>query len=127
MPVEVLGREEVERLIEEKAKTLPVIAELTRRIEALESSMAELKATVADFAAMPKSPEIGKVHEALVEDLGELVEVLEVHKGGDYITLRPRRYLGGRDFRAVSDVVRRHGGTWSSDRRLFIVQRGRTR
>jgi len=30
-----------------------------------------------------------------------------------------------RDFRAVSDIVRKYGGFWSSERRMFIVRKTR--
>ena len=32
--------------------------------------------------------------------------------------------LGTEDFRAASEVVRRHGGFWFSQRRMFIIRKG---
>jgi hypothetical protein len=34
------------------------------------------------------------------------------------VTLKPKHYLGAQDFR---DTVSKYGGSWSSDRRMFIV------
>lgn len=121
MPIEVLTREEVEKIIEEKIKKFVVESDLARKIAELESLTRELKDNVAKLSAAPLKP-LG-VREALVMDLAERADLLEILESKDSLMLRPKRYLGTQAFRAVSEIVRKHGGAWSSDRRMFIIKK----
>jgi hypothetical protein len=124
MPVEVLTREEVEKIIEEKLKKLLLEMEISKKIVELESSTAKLrddiaKLTIKEGAVAKHEP----VAAALTRDLAEQADLLQIEITLGAVTLKPKRYLGARDFRAVSDIVRKYGGSWSSERRMFVVRK----
>jgi len=124
MPIEVLTREEVEKIVEEKLKKLLLETEISRKIAELESLTAKLRDAIAKLSireAAVAGPE--PVASSLTRDLAERVDLLEIRTTLDSVTLKPKGYLGAQDFRAVSDVVRKHGGLWSSERRMFIVRK----
>lgn len=133
MPVELLTREEIERVIEEKLKRLmagmPLAledVELKKKVVALESSIVELKERVASLSASLTSlkPTVADpLVETLKGDLGERAGLLEIRVEGNLVTLRPKGYLGTQHFRAVIEIVRKHGGNWASDRRAFIIRK----
>jgi hypothetical protein len=60
---------------------------------------------------------------ALIGELAQRAELLQIMTVFDAVTLKPKGYLGPQDFRAVSEVVRKHGGSWSSEKRVFVVRK----
>jgi len=124
MPVEVLTREEIEKIIEEKLRKLPSEMEIWKEITEFKSSILKLKDDIAKLSV--KEPEVARVQPlsaTLMNELGERVDLLDVRNTSDSVTLKPKRYLGTQDFSAVREMVRRHGGFWSSQRRMFIVRK----
>lgn len=124
MPIEVLMREEIEKLVEEKLKKLLAEAEIWKKVAELESSIAKLKDDIAKISikeATVAEPE--PVTAALTRDLAERAELLQIITTLDSVTLKPKGYLGARDFRAVTEIVRKHGGSWSTQRRMFVVRK----
>ena len=128
MPIEVLTREEIEKIVEEKFKKLLLETEISKKIAELESSTAKLREAIAKLSikeAAVAEPE--PVAPSLTRDLAERVDLLEIRTTLDSVTLKPKGYLGAQDFRAVTDVVRKHGGLWSSERRMFIIRKRSSR
>ena len=124
MPIEVLTREEIEKIVEEKFKKLLLETEISRKIAELESSTAKLRDAIAKPSAKEAAvAEREPVAAALTRDLAQLEDLLEIGITSGSVTLKPKGYLGAQDFRAVSDIVRKHGGLWSSERRMFIVRK----
>jgi hypothetical protein len=126
MPIEVLTREEIEKLLDEKLKKLLSEMEISKKITELESSIAKLRDDIAKLSikeAVVAEPE--PVAAPLTRDLAQRVDLLEIRTTSDSVTLKPKGYLGAQDFRAVSEIVRKHGGSWSSERRMFIVRKRR--
>ncbi len=124
MPIEVLTREEVEKLVEEKLKKLLLETEIWKKITELELSTIKLRDDIAELTmreAAVAQPE--PVETVLARDLGQRTSVLEIRTTLDSVTLKPKGYLGPQDFRAVSEVVRKYGGFWSSQTRMFIVRK----
>jgi len=124
MPIEVLTREELEKLVEEKLRKLLSEMEISKKIAELESSIAKLKDDIAKLSvkeAVVAEPQ--PVAAALTRDLAERADLLEIRATMDSVTLKPKGYLGAQDFRAVSEIVRKHGGSWSSARRMFVVRK----
>jgi len=135
LPVEVLTRDEIERIIEEMIKKLVAEIPSTPQVDAeIKAEIADLKAQIAEMsgridelsAGLPaKAVAPVRVEDALRGELGGLAELLEIRSQPDQITLRPRRYLGGQDFRSVLEAVRRHGGFWSSMNRTFVIRKAK--
>jgi len=124
MPIEILTREELEKLVEEKLKKLLSEMEISKKIAELGSSIAKLSDEIAKLSvkeAVVAEPE--PVTAGLTRDLAQRADLLEIRATMDSVTLKPKGYLGAQDFRAVSEIVRKHGGFWSSDRRMFIVRK----
>jgi hypothetical protein len=124
MPIEVLTREEIEKIVEEKLKKLLLEMEVSKKIVELESSTAKLRDAVAKLtikeAAVAKPEPLAA---ALTGDLAQLEDLLQIGITSGSVTLKPKAYLGAQDFRAVSEIVRKYGGSWSSERRMFIVRK----
>jgi hypothetical protein len=123
-PIEILTRDEVEKFVEEKLKKLLSEMEISKKITELESSTAKLRDDIGKLSikeAVVAEPE--PVAAALTRDLAQRAELLQIGTAVDSVTLKPKRYLGAQDFRAVSEIVRKHGGFWSSERRMFIVRK----
>jgi len=124
MPIEVLTREEIEKLLDEKLKKLLSETGIWKKITELESSTAKLRDDIAKLSireAVVAEPE--PVAAALTRDLAQRADLLEIRTTLDSVTLKPKGYLGAQDFRAVSEIVRKRGGFWSSERRMFIVRK----
>lgn len=135
MPVEVLTREEIERIVEEAVRKL--LAEKAAAAQAddkTRTEITELKAQIAEMSRrineLSKRPATEatpapSIEDTLRSELGGLAELLEIRSQTDQLTLRPKRYLGTQDFRSVSEILRRHGGFWSSLNRAFIVRKAK--
>jgi len=124
MPIEVLTTEEIEKIVEEKLKKLLAEAEIWKKIAELESTTAKLGDDIARLSIKePLLAESELVVAALVRDLAQRADLLETRTTPDSFTLKPRRYLAPQDFRAISEIVRKHGGSWSSERRMFVVRK----
>ena len=124
MPIEVLTREELEKLVEEKLKRLLLEMEISKKIAELDSSIAKLRDDIGKLSvkeALAAEPE--PIAAALTRDLAEWMDLLEIRATMDSVTLKPKGYLGAQDFRAVSEIARKYGGFWSSERRIFIVRK----
>jgi len=124
MPVEVLMREEVEKIVEERFKKLLSETEIWKKIVELESWIEKLRNDVAKLSI--KGPVVAQpdaTTAAVTKDLAERADLLEIRTTLDSVTLKPKAYLGGEDFRAVREIVRKHGGFWSPQRRMFIVRK----
>jgi len=127
-PIEILARDEVEKLVEEKLKKLLLEMEISRKFAELEFSIAKLRDDIAKLSikeAVVAEPE--PVRAVLTRDLAQRADLLQIETRLDSVTLKPRGYLGAQDFRAVSEIVRKYGGFWSSERRMFIVRKPRQR
>jgi hypothetical protein len=98
--------------------------EISKKIAEPESSTAALRDEMAKLSAkqavVPK-PELAAA--GLTRDLAHRADLLEIRVATDSVTLKPKGYLGAQDFRAVSEIVKKHGGFWSSDRRMLIVRK----
>jgi len=82
-----------------------------KKIAEFESSISRLRDDITKLSV--KEHEIGQAEPpaaALTKELGERVDLVEVRTTTDSVTLKQKRYLGTEDFRAVSEVVRKHGG-----------------
>lgn len=124
MPVEVLTKEDAEKVVEEKLRKLLAEMEIWKKIAEFESSIAKLRDDVAKLSVKESElPKPEPLTASLMKELGERVDLFEVRTTTDSVTLKPKRYLGAQDFRAVSDIVRKYGGFWSSERRTFIVRK----
>jgi hypothetical protein len=124
MPIEVLTREGIEKIVEEKLKKLLLDMEISKKIAQLESTVAKVKDDIAKPSikeAAVAEPET--VAAALTRDLAQLEALLQIGITSGSVTLKPKAYLGAQDFRAVSEIVRKYGGVWSSERRMFIVRK----
>jgi hypothetical protein len=99
---------------------------IAEKIAELESSTAKLRDAIAKLS-IREAAVAEAVAPSLTRDLAERVDLLEIRITLDSVTLKPKGYLGAQDFRAVSDVVRKHGGLWSSERRMFIVRKRSSR
>ena len=126
MPIEVLTREEIEKLVEEKLKKLLAKGEIWKKISEPESSTVKLRDDIAGLSIKkPAVAETEVLTAALVGDLAQRVDLLEIRTTLDSVTLKPKGYLGAQDFREVNEIVRKHGGSWSSERRMFVVRKRR--
>lgn len=124
MPIEILTREELEKLVEEKLRKLLSEMEIWKKIAEVKSSIAKLSDEIAKLSvkeAVVAEPE--PITAALTRELAQRADLLEIRATIDSVTLKPKGYLGAQDFRAVSEIVRKHGGFWSPDRRMFIVRK----
>jgi len=124
MPIEVLTREELEKLVEEKLKKLLSEMDISKKIAELELSTVKLRDDIARLSvkeAQLHEPE--PLAAAVTRDLVQRADLLEIRATVDSLTLKPKGYLGAQDFRAVSEIVKKHGGFWSPDRRMFIVRK----
>ena len=126
MPIEVLTREEIEKMVEEKLKKVLFELQIMKKITELESSTAKLtedfKKTSTGVAQMPT---VDPLTTALTKDLAGLADLLQIQSTQDSVTLRPKARMRDQDFRTVTQTVSEHGGFWSSQRRMFIVPRNR--
>lgn len=100
--------------------------ELKKKVAELESSIAELKGKISMLptplpGAKPITAE--PLVETLKAALGEHMGLLEIMVEGDTVILRPKRYLGAQRFRTVIDIVKKHGGNWTPERRTFIIRK----
>ena len=124
MPVEVLTREEIEKIVEEKLKKLLSEMRISGKMAELEASTAKLKEDIGKLSLKkPPVAEPDNVAVALTRDLAQLENLLQIGITSSSVTLKPKRYLGAQDFRAVSEIVRKHGGSWFSERGIFIVRK----
>jgi hypothetical protein len=124
MPIEVLTREDIEKVVEEKLKKLLSDTEISKKIAELESSTAKLRddidrLSVKETTAAEPEP----VASALTRDLAERADLLQVEIRPGSVTLKPKRYLEQQDFIAIAEAVRKYGGFWSSQSRMFIIRK----
>jgi hypothetical protein len=127
MPIEVLTREEIEKIIEEKLKRLLSEMQISKKIAELESSTAKLADDISKLTTRePRMPvTVQPLATALTRDLGSLADLLQIQGTADSVTLTPKLRLRDQDFGTVRKTVTEHGGFWSSQRRMFIVPRNR--
>ena len=98
--------------------------EIWKKITELELSTAKLRDDIAKLTireapvAQPKP-----VEAVLARDLAQRTSLLEIRTRLDSVTLKPKGYLGPQDFRVVSEVVKKCGGFWSSQTRMFIIRK----
>ena len=118
MPIEVLTKEEIEKIVEDKLKKLFYDMRIAEKIAELNSSISKLTEDVSRLATR-ETPDPWVA--ALAKDLGPLAEMLEIQDTKDSVTLRPKARLREPDFETVREIVSQHGGLWSSQRRMFIV------
>ena len=128
MPIEVLTRDEVEKIIEEKVKKLLAEMQISKKIADLEASNAKLvdnvnKVLLTREGRIAEAPPLAT---AIARDLGLLADQLQIQTTSDSVTLKPKTRLRDQDFRTVRQIVSEHGGFWSSQRRMFIVPRNPT-
>lgn len=124
LPVEVLTKEDVEKLVEEKLRKLLSEMEISKKIMELEISTTKLRDGIAKLSVKEAAlAEPGPVAAVLTRDLAQRADLLQIGATSDSVTLKPKGYLAAQDFRAVSEMVRKYGGFWSSERRMFIVRK----
>jgi len=122
LPVEVLTKEEMERILEAR------VSALLEKISNLELAVAELKAkssTSSEKAVIQRVAESKSLFEILNADLATHLSLVDIREERNLVSVRPRRYLPTPDFRAVGDIIGKHGGAWSPDRRAFLVWKKR--
>jgi hypothetical protein len=120
--MEVLTREEIEKIVEDKLKKLLADMRIQERIAELKFSTSKLTDDVSRLATrVAQVPAAHPLVTALAKDLGPLADMLEIQDTKDSVTLRPKARLREQDFRNVRETVSQHGGSWSSQRRMFIV------
>ena len=122
MPIEVLTREEIEKIVEDKLKKLLSDMRIAEKIAELNSSISRLTEDVSRLAT--REARVPNAHPwvtALAKDLGPLADMFEIQETKDSVTLRPKARLPQKDFIAVRETVSQHGGFWSSERRMFIL------
>jgi hypothetical protein len=91
-PIEILTRDEVEKLVEEKLKKLLSEMEISKKITELEFSIAKLRDDIAKLSikeAVVAEPE--PVAAALTRDLAQRAELLQIGTAVDSVTLKPKR------------------------------------
>ena len=120
MPVKILTREEVEKLVKEVAWKLLEESGLLKRVSDLEASVNKLKAAAS---TQPPPPKPEPTPKALLADLGEKAKLFDVDLRGDPAILRPKHWLRPEDFRAIGELVKRHGGSWSPEKRAFTLKK----
>jgi hypothetical protein len=123
MPVEVPTREDIEKIVEEKLKKLLSEMQIAKKITELESSTAKLRDDIAKLSIKQTLPQPGPLTAALARELDTLVDLLQVQATSDSVTLKPKAHLPQQDFNAVKEIVRKHGGFWSPERRTFIIRK----
>lgn len=122
LPIEVLTREEIEKIVEDKLKKLLSDMRIQEKIAELKSSTSKLTEDVSRLATgEAQVPGAHPLVTALAKDLGPLADMLEIQDTKDSVTLRPKARLRELDFGTVRETVNQHGGSWSSQRRMFIV------
>ena len=122
MPIEVLTREEIEKIVEDKLKKLLSDMRTQEKIAALNSSISKLTEDVGRLAT--RRVPVPTAHPwvtALATDLGPLADMFEIQETKDSVTLRPKARLPQQDFITVRETVSQHGGFWSSQRKRFIL------
>lgn len=122
LPIEVLTREEIEKIVEDKLKKLFSDMRIAEKIAELKSSISKLTEDVGRLAT--REVPVPGAHPwvaALAKDLGPLADMLEIQDTKDSVTLRPKARLRQQDFITVRETVTQHGGFWSSQRRMFIL------
>ncbi len=125
MPIEVLTKDEVERIVEEKLKKLLADMQISKKITDLEASSAKLTEEINNLLSTREGriAEAPPLATALARDLGLLADQLQIQTTPDSVTLKPKARFRDQDFRTVRETVSEHGGFWSSQRRMFIVPR----
>jgi ATP-dependent Clp protease ATP-binding subunit ClpA len=122
LPIEVLTREEIEKIVEEKLKKLLSEMRIAEKIAELKVSTSKLAEDVSRLATREAPvPSARPLVTALAKDLGPLADMLEIQDTKDSVTLRPKARLREQDFRTVRETVSQHGGLWSYQTRMFIV------
>ena len=122
MPIEVLTREEIEKIVEDKLKKVLSDMRIAEKIAEHNSSISKLTEDVSRLAT--REVPVPGAHPwvaALAKDLGPLADVLEIQDTKDSVTIRPKARLRQQDFITVRETVSQHGGFWSSQRRMFIL------
>lgn len=132
MPVEVLTRDEIEKIVEERIRKLLVeetskqqpTDDIREEFAKLDSQIVEINKRIDGLSEkkLARTAAPPSLENILRSELGELADVLDIRSQQDQLVLRPRRYLDLRDFKTVSEVVRKRGGFWSSMNRTFIVK-----
>jgi hypothetical protein len=122
LPIEVLTREEIEKIVEDKLKKLFSDMRIAEKIAELKSSISKLTEDVSRLTTREAPvPSARPWVTALAKDLGPLADMLEIQDTKDSVTLRPKIRLRQQDFITVKETVGQHGGFWSSQRRMFIL------
>jgi hypothetical protein len=79
MPVEVLTREEIEKIVEEKLKKLLSEMGISKKMAELESSTTKLKNDIARLSVKEAAlPQPESVAAALTRDLAQLEDLLQI-------------------------------------------------
>jgi hypothetical protein len=102
--------------------------EISKKIAQLESTTAKLedditKRSIKEAAVAEPEPVVA----AIARDLTQFADLLQIGITSTSVTLKPRTYLGAPHFRAVSEIVRKYGGSWSSERKMFIIPKRASR
>jgi hypothetical protein len=110
----------------------PSIEELSRRIDKLlnvlniiSRDLAEISKSLKEAGAPTAAPSVPAVPAAptegirTVEDIrgsfsSDLEEMLTFEETGDYIVIKPRRFLGSDNFAKIASIVRSLGGEYIS-------------
>ena len=102
LPIEVLTREEIEKIVEDKLKKLFSDMRIAEKIAELKSSISKLTEDVGRLAT--REVPVPGAHPwvaALAKDLGPLADMLEIQDTKDSVTLRPKARLRQQDFITV--------------------------
>ena len=122
MPIEVLTRDEIEKIVEDKLKKFFSDMRIAEKIAELKSSISKLTEDVSRLTT--KEVPVPSAHPwvtALAKDLGPLADLVAIQETKDSLMLMPKARLRQQDFITVRETVSQHGGFWSSQRRMFIL------
>ncbi len=119
MPVEILTKEEIEIKIEDMLRKIIEESPLSMRLSHLEKEINDIKTLLTKKELPSKtSPD-----HPLITDLREKVNLLEIRLEKKLIILKPKHWLNTEDFKEISEIVKKHGGAWSTEQRSFILKK----
>ena len=108
----------VEELLQRIDQLLNVLNMISRDLAEISKS---LKAVGAPAVTPPLTPPVTEPTEGMrtIEDVrvlfpSDLEEMLSFEESGNYIVIRPRRFLGSENFAKIASIVRGVGGEYIS-------------
>ena len=115
MGEEKVSIEELARKVDELLNVLNVISgDLTEVAKSLKTVTGSAASPAVSVAPSEKEHSISDVKQAFSS---ELAGMLTFEEGGNFIIVKPRRFLGSDNFARIASIVRNIGGEYISDGR----------